>query len=119
MSVSYDFNQLPHCCGCYEMGYFYDGVVARVVEHSNNWKEALSSVLKYSGGQPVFFNFVKKLRDEDDDDAGWKDAYEAAELRELVRAHPNVNHIGCFRNKNSGNIVDSYCIFTAEDMSDV
>lgn len=117
MSVSCELNQLPNCCGCYEAGYFREGSGTWGEYKSANWSEMLGLVLDISHGQPLFFNFVRPLEDEDYEAEEWQDEYEAAELRELIMKHPNAKHIGCFKNKNSGNIVDSWYIYNCEDMS--
>jgi len=120
MGVSFDLNKLPNCCGCYEAGQFYD-VARREWQYSaENWKEALDMCIKEVEGQPLFFNFVREATldyDDDDEIIDYEEEYKVSELRELVRNHPNVRHIGCFKNKNSGNIVDSYVIYSAEDAS--
>jgi len=120
MGVSFDLDKLPNCCGCYEAGQFDETDSTWKRYNADNWREALNVCIKDVGGQPLFFNFFREAILDEDDDAeiiGYEEEYHASELRELVRNHPNVRHIGCFKNKNSGNIVDSYVIFSAEDAS--
>ena len=120
MGVSFDLDKFPNCCGCYEAGMFDEYSSTWKRYNVGNWKEALDTCIEEVEGQPLFFNFFREAILDEDDDAeiiGYEEEYKASELRELVRNHPNVRHIGCFKNKNSGNIVDSYVIFSAEDAS--
>jgi len=121
MGVSFDLDKLPSCCGCYEAGQFLNGR-SDWLHSEDNWQAMLDYCIGEVEGQPLFFNFVREAIYDDDgfgeaDPIGYNEEYKASELRELVRNHPNVRHIGCFKNKNSGNIVDSYVIYSAEDAS--
>lgn len=121
-NIGFDFNQMPHCCGVYEAGYFKVGNEAKWADNTcDSPEKAIDLALEMSGGQPVFFNFVRNaiVNDVDDPTGRYEDTYECAELRDAVMKHPKAHHLGCFVNKNSENIVDSWYIFDKEDASEL
>jgi|SRR5712664_94023 len=124
MRIKFSVDQLPFCCGFYEVGSFQ-------VENErldDGWdrpfttdlEEVIPQALAEAKGRPVIFNFVRERaeeRDWDDDNDWWIERniplerrYECCELRQVVKKYPGVKHIHTWINPGTGNQIDSYVI---------
>lgn len=101
-------SSVPYCCGVYEAGNFGDAAHYDDGEyfHEDTVEELLEKVLRFCDGQPVLFNFVKRK----DWQGTFNKMYDASDLRDLVKNHPNVVHIWKGINSNSNNRIDCYII---------
>lgn len=89
-----------YCCGVLEVGQFSNSIqYAPLV--ANSFPELLKSIRTNPATQGRMIHIHFKRMD--------KRRYQWGALRTLVKRIPNVVHMGLFRNRNSGNVVDSYC----------
>jgi len=97
-------DQLPFCCGMYEVGNFeinprgwgwqqFDDLAGQKLD------EALVAMKQEAEGRPIIFNFVKPRLSS----GKWASRYEAWQLRELVLADPACLDIGTHINPGSKN----------------
>lgn len=121
-----DVKQLDNCCGVLEIGdigegnRIYVGVCATGDTLSNAFKALLDAIISSDDSEDadestaddfgtqgkVLQVWFHKLRKHNDT---FESEYVSHELRELVRAIPNVVRLGTIVNSNSGNIIDGYC----------
>lgn len=128
-SVSCNVSPIPHCCGVLEIG--------DVRRSFHKWSAFQGTGDTFSDAFSALLSDIMEAEESYDEDDGpdndkqptkgyalqtWfykstdmngtpKEEYYNSELRELVRAIPNVVHLGAFVNSNSGNIVDGYFWF--------
>ncbi len=121
VDVYADLQTLNHCCGVVEIGDIHEG--------TSRYSEVKASSSTLSGAFSNLLNAIRTRGSDDEDveyntqgrviqvwfhrlrrhDGTWESQYINHELRELVRAIPNVVHLGTIVNDNSGNIIDGYC----------
>lgn len=104
--ICFDLDQLPHCCGAYEMGNLQvaENLVYREHEVSlKNRDKVISKIQDLSDGRPVHVNFVQN-RDEDSDE------YECQEFLDILVGHPDVVDLGTWINPGSGNRIHAFMI---------
>lgn len=104
---------IAFCCGFYTAGDFQKGAHTGSSDHRTETVESLvTTLMNYAEGRPILFNFVRhEIRDFDDEFTGeWDEEYEAKDLRDYVRNHPNVMSIGEWVNPSTNNKIDGYII---------
>lgn len=133
VTVSCRIRSLHHCCGVREIGeitkgkahyYDYIGEGATYVDAFVKLLECITIPDRddddedLDGGNHGYMLQVWFKKDCLFDGKTWAKNYENHELREIVKNLPNVVHLGCCVNPNSGNIIDGYCWSNNGDMRD-
>jgi hypothetical protein len=103
MTISWDYDTLPFCCGIREVGNFGRDYSDN---HEDTPEEAVNEMMSQANGRPILFNFVK----ERNYNKHLNDSYNARELRTYVMAHPKAKHVVKFINPGSGNRIDCWMI---------
>ena len=88
------------CCGALEVGQFSTNRLYTDIS-ADTFPDLLTSIKEAPGtqGRMIHIHFKRV----------GKRNWQWGPLRTLVKRIPNVVHMGTFRNRNSGNVVDSYC----------
>lgn len=91
---------MTYCCGVLEVGRFQENVRYYPVI-ADTFPQLLDKIKENPAtqGRMIHIHF-KRIG---------KRNWQWGPLRTLVKRMPNVVHMGLFRNRNSGNVVDSYC----------
>lgn len=109
------FQVISFCCGFYTAGEFQSGHEnnSRFSDHRAETVESLvTKLMNHAEGRSILFNFVRhEICDFDGEFTGeWDEEYEAKDLRDYVRNHPNVMSIGEWVNPGTNNKIDGYII---------
>jgi len=129
MDIDFEMEQLPFCCGFYEVG---NMSVADEEDRNPRWGEiytkelekVIPDALENANGRPVVFNFVREREkerkwDEDPNNhvatVPLNKRYNCAELHQVVKKYPGRKHIGTWINPGTGNQIDSYVIFPEKE----